>query len=114
MSFEDPTASRLFANEIIGGAPFLTEYMQQILGPWVESRADIIRGWIADGRMPETDPVLLIFMIWSSTQHYADFQAQVLGLLGTPCYDEATMTRIADFLSHTLLKGCGLKPTGTH
>jgi len=60
--------------------------------------------------MPPTDPELLIFTIWATTQHYADFESQVLGILDKNAYDDALMQRIADFLSHTILAGCGLKP----
>ena len=110
MAFEDATASRLFANEILRGAPHLGSYMASVLRPWVEERARIIQGWVDAGRMPPTDPVLLIFMIWASTQHYADFETQVLGVMNRRRYDEATMARIADFLSDTILRGCGLTP----
>ena len=110
LSFEDPSASRLFANEIIQGAPYLSGYLQKTMSPWVAKRAAIIQSWIDAGRMPETDPVLLIFMIWATTQHYADFQAQVLSILDKPDYDQQTMDRISNFASRTILAGCGLTP----
>lgn len=110
MSFEDPTASRLFANEIIQGAPYLSGYLQDVMKPWVAERAEIIQGWIDAGKMPDTDPVLLIFMIWATTQHYADFQAQVQSIVAKPEYDEPQMNHIADFVSTTILRGCGLQP----
>lgn len=110
LSFEDPSASRLFANEILQGAPYLSDYLQKTMRPWVKKRADIIQAWIDAGRMPDTDPVLLIFMIWATTQHYADFQVQVLSVLDKPDYDQQTMDRIASFASRTILAGCGLTP----
>ena len=110
LSLEDPTASRLFANEIIRGAPHLSDYLKEVMRPWVEDRAAIIQAWIDAGKMPSTDPVLLIFMIWATTQHYADFQVQVLSILDKPAYDEATFEHIADFASRTILAGCGLAP----
>ena len=110
MAFEDPSASRLFANEIMRGAPHLNDYMKNTLRPWVSSRAKIIQGWIDAGKMRPTDPELLIFTIWATTQHYADFEAQVTSVLGIEQYDDATRDRIADFISHTLLTGCGLQP----
>ncbi|MBO6657121.1 MAG: TetR family transcriptional regulator C-terminal domain-containing protein [Pseudomonadales bacterium] len=110
ISFEDPSASKLFANEIIQGAPYLSGYLQDVMKPWVTERAEIIQGWIDAGKMPETDPVLLIFMIWATTQHYADFQVQVQSILETTDYDEEQINRIADFVSSTILKGCGLQP----
>lgn len=114
LSFEDPTASRLFANEIIQGAPYLSDYLKQTMRPWVKQRAAIIQSWMDLGKMPATDPVLLIFMIWATTQHYADFQVQVLSILGKSQYDQNTQKDIADFASRTLLMGCGLTPPESH
>jgi len=110
LSFEQPTASRLFANEIIQGAPYLSGYLREVLRPWVIDRAEIIRGWMDAGKISATDPVLLIFTIWATTQHYADFQVQVLSLLNRDAYDETVMDRVGDFISHTILTSCGLKP----
>ncbi len=110
LSIEQPTASRLFANEMLQGAPYLDNYLSETLRPWVNDRAAIIQGWINAGRMPPTDPVLLIFMIWATTQHYADFEAQVLGVMDETEYTDAMIERIADFASTTILKGCGLTP----
>ena len=110
LSIEQPAASRLFANEIIQGAPHLSEYLSQVMRPWVEDRAAIIQGWMDAGKMNQADPVLLIFMIWAATQHYADFQVQVLSILDQPAYDDALINRIGDFTSHTILTGLGLNP----
>jgi len=74
MSSRYPLASRLFAMEIIQGAPFLMDHLRTNMREWVRGRAEVIQHWIDDGRMADVDPVQLIFLIWSSTQHYADFQ----------------------------------------
>lgn len=113
LSIEQPTASRLFANEMLQGAPYLSDYLQAVMRPWVEDRAAIIQAWMDAGKMAKTDPVLLIFMIWASTQHYADFQVQVLGILDRLSYDDALIDRIADFVSETVLRGLGLQPVVT-
>ncbi|MDA0978116.1 MAG: TetR family transcriptional regulator C-terminal domain-containing protein [Proteobacteria bacterium] len=110
LSFQQPTASRLFANEIIQGAPYLSEYLREVMRPWVDERARIITGWIDAGKMPATDPVLLIFMIWATTQHYADFQAQILGIMDRDTYDEQLMEEVSEFVSATILTGIGLTP----
>jgi len=114
LSFENPTASRLFANEILQGAPYLSDCMSENLRPWVNSRAKVIQQWIDAGKMIATEPVLLIFMIWATTQHYADFQAQVLGILGRKEYDDDLISQVSDFTSQTILRGCGLEPPNTN
>ena len=108
LSFEQPTASRLFANEMLQGAPHLSEYLQEVMRPWVKERANIIQAWVDAGKMRATDPVLLIFMIWATTQHYADFQVQVLSILNEKTYDDTLGEKVADFLSATILCGLGL------
>jgi len=58
--------------------------------------------------MRETDPYQLIFMIWASTQHYADFQAQVLAILNKAEFDSDLLQETASFISGMILRGCGL------
>lgn len=112
MSRRYPLASRLFAIEIIQGAPFLMDHLRTNMREWVRGRADVIQHWIDDGRMAEVDPVQLIFLIWSSTQHYADFQVQILMVENKAEYEQRDFDHAADFLTDVILRGCGLeKPT---
>lgn len=76
-----PRESRLFANEIVQGAPRI---INQITGPLrllVDEKAEVIAGWTKAGRLTDLDPHHLIFSIWATTQHYADFDVQVRGIL---------------------------------
>ncbi len=77
-----PRESRLFANEIIQGAPRMGPHLESGLKPLVDRTAEIIQGWIDAGKLARVDPRHLIFSIWSTTQHYADFDAQVQVLMG--------------------------------
>lgn len=77
MSREFPRESRLFATEIIAGAPLLEPFLRNELRPLVQETVALIEGWIARGRIPPIDPMHLIFSIWALTQHYADFAVQV-------------------------------------
>lgn len=77
-----PRESRLFANEILQGAPRI---MDQISGPLkdlVDEKAKVISGWAKAGHIAQVDPHHLIFSIWATTQHYADFDIQVSVVLG--------------------------------
>jgi TetR/AcrR family transcriptional regulator len=47
------------------------------LKPLVDRKTALIRAWIAEGKLAEVDPRHLMFSIWATTQHYADFDAQV-------------------------------------
>lgn len=81
MSRDMPRESRLFANEILQGAPRFEGHLATDLRALVDEKADVISGWIAQGRIAPLDPRHLIFSIWALTQHYADFDAQVRMIL---------------------------------
>lgn len=81
MSREFPRESRLFANEIIHGAPRMGPDLETVLKPLLEQSATMIDGWVAEGRIAPVDPRHLIFSIWATTQHYADFDAQLQVLM---------------------------------
>ncbi len=81
MSREFPRESRLFANEILQGAPRMRPHLETGLKPLVDRTAAMIEGWMAAGLLARTDPRHLIFSIWATTQHYADFEAQVSVLM---------------------------------
>ncbi len=82
MSAEKPEASRLFANEILHGAPAITDFLKGHLKELVDRKATVIHRWIAEGRLAPVDPYHLIFSIWAVTQHYSDFSVQVSAILG--------------------------------
>lgn len=90
MSREMPRESRLFANEMLQGAPRLAEALPG-LKALVDEKAGVIRAWSEAGRLAPVDPHHLIFAIWALTQHYADFEVQVCAVLGPghDPYDEA-------------------------
>lgn len=82
MSRDMPRESRLFANEILQGAPHISDAISGRLTELVGKKAALFRSWIAQGKMADLDPNHLIFSIWATTQHYADFAVQIEGLLG--------------------------------
>jgi TetR/AcrR family transcriptional regulator len=82
MSRDYPRESRLFANEVIQGAPQIGDVLRGELRDVIDRLAVVINGWIAEGRMRDVDPYHLVFSIWSMTQHYADFDEQVRAVLG--------------------------------
>lgn len=80
MSQAFPRESRLFANEILQGAPRIAPLLEAELKPLFDSAATLIDRWSRAGGIAPTDGRHLIFSIWATTQHYADFEAQI-GLL---------------------------------
>ncbi|MCJ7874033.1 TetR family transcriptional regulator C-terminal domain-containing protein [Phaeobacter sp. J2-8] len=77
-----PRESRLFANEIVQGAPRILPYLETDLRTLVADTSGHIARWIDEGRIAQVDPTHLIFSIWALTQHYADFEVQVTAVLG--------------------------------
>jgi TetR/AcrR family transcriptional regulator len=77
-----PRESRLFAGEVLRGAPLLGDALAGELRTLVDAKAAVIGGWMAAGRLAPSDPHHLIFAIWALTQHYADFEVQVRAVLG--------------------------------
>ena len=90
LSRDYPRESRLFAGEILRGAPRIGESLSGALKDLVDEKAAIIRSWAEAGRIAPVDPHHLIFSIWALTQHYADFDVQVRAVLGRDDpYEEA-------------------------
>ena len=82
LSRDFPRESRLFANEILQGAPRIEHALTGELKALVDDKAAVIAGWAIQGRIAPVDPHHLIFSIWALTQHYADFDVQVRAVLG--------------------------------
>ncbi|MCV2869681.1 TetR family transcriptional regulator C-terminal domain-containing protein [Defluviimonas sp. WL0002] len=82
LSRDFPRESRLFANEILQGAPRLTELLGGKLKALVDEKSEVLRQWASEGRIADLPPQHLIFAIWALTQHYADFEVQVRAVLG--------------------------------
>ena len=88
MSRDMPRESRLFANEMLQGAPRMAEALSGPLKTLVDEKAAVLQGWMDQGRLARVPPHHLIFAVWALTQHYADFDAQVRAVLGPghdPC-----------------------------
>lgn len=109
MSFQHPQASKIYAMEIIQGALHLKDFARTYLRQWVREKAKVFQVWIDNGEMKDVDPIKLIFLIWSSTQHYADFEQQVLTIMNRADYEDEDIEQVTAFLTDFILRGCGLK-----
>ncbi|MGF0540278.1 TetR family transcriptional regulator C-terminal domain-containing protein [Agrobacterium sp. ES01] len=104
MARDFPRESRLFANEIIQGAPHIEDMLHGPLKELVDEKAQIIEVWIAEGKIAPCDPRHLIFSIWSTTQHYADFDVQVRAVLGEGAARETRFEDAAEFLEGLFIR----------
>jgi TetR/AcrR family transcriptional regulator len=108
LSEQRPHASKVFANELLHGAPVVKTLLATELRDLVRTKAAVIQGWISQGRMAPVNPVHLFFTIWAATQTYADFDVQVCAVLDCAelsAQDHATAT---EHVVDLILRGCGL------
>lgn len=103
-----PQASKVFANEVLRGAPQLAPHLSAGLRALVQEKSAVIRGWIAEGRMAPVDPPHLFFAIWAMTQTYADFDTQIRAVLDVPVLGEAVFEAGTATVLRLVLQGCGL------
>ena len=107
-SKDDPDSSRIFASELIHGAPVLNDYLNTDFKTWLQSKVAVIETWIEQGLIDKVNPHHLLFMIWSSTQHYADFNTQVLAALDKETMSDDDFEEVVASLTQIILKGCGI------
>ena len=105
----DPDASRIFASEIIHGAPHLNAYLSTDFKLWVQQKVTVIEAWIEQGQINPLNPLHLLFLIWGATQHYADFNVQVLAAMDQTQMQPDDFEEVVVSLTTMILAGCGIK-----
>ena len=103
MSRKYPQQSRLFANEVLQGAPRIASAFSDELNEIVDKKVAILRRWIEQGKIADVDPHHLLFAVWATTQHYADFAVQIDGVLRGA--DEDPIATGTDFLEGLFMRG---------
>ena len=107
LSRSRPNGSKVWANEIIHGAPMIRDYLETHLREWCASREARIQSWIDRGMIRPVNARYLLYMIWASTQHFADFGTQITVLnngkpLSDEAFEEAKQTLVDIFLGGLL------------
>src|SRR5699024_4256929 len=78
VSRTQPKASRLFALEIIQGAPHILPILKGPLKKLFKRKVKVISAWQEQGKISaQIDAELFILNIWAITQNYADFATQM-------------------------------------
>ena len=108
-SRQRPYGSRVWASEIMRGAPVMERFLGTTLKTWVNARARTIRSWISDGKIRPVDPESLLYMIWAVTQHYADFERQIVILNGGDPIDERQYRDRVEQVVSLILGSVGLE-----
>jgi len=105
VSRDHPQASKLFCLEMLQGAPLLTQTLNTALKQLVDEKSAIIQGWIDAGQLAPIDPLHLLFTLWATTQHYADFGVQVAAISGKSLDDPAFFQQTFDNVKRILIRG---------
>jgi len=108
LAFDRPDASRVFANELLHGAPVVGELLRSELRCIVREKSRVIDGWIAAGRMAAIDSTHLFFTLWACTQTYADFDIQIRAVMDPTASIAEQRKRATDHVLTVILRACGL------
>jgi TetR/AcrR family transcriptional regulator len=108
LSAQRPDGSRVFANELLHGAPVIKELLSTQLRSLVQDKAAVVQSWVDAGRMAPVNGVHLFFTIWAATQTYADFDVQVSAVLGKKSLSARDHAQATEHVVSLILRGCGL------
>ncbi|GGF02958.1 TetR family transcriptional regulator C-terminal domain-containing protein [Stappia taiwanensis] len=105
-----PMGSKVWANEILHKAPVIQDYLETTLRSWTSSRVAVIDRWVAEGRIAPVNGEYLLYMIWATTQHYADFNHQIDTLNGGAPLSDAQFEEAKQTVVRIVLAGIGAVP----
>lgn len=107
LSRRRPLGSKVWANEIIHGAEHMQDILSDRVKPWFDTRVKVIDGWIARGLLAPIDARALMYLIWATTQHYADFDAQIRALSGKRALTQKAFDEKTEQVVQLVLRACG-------
>ena len=107
-SREHPYDSRVYANEVIAGAPLFAQEIRDRVLPALQADIAVFNRWAEQGVCRPVDAAHLMVVLWASTQAYADFASQICLVLGKPQLEEqdfaAAEKLLVDMVLRTVLR----------
>jgi TetR/AcrR family transcriptional regulator len=107
ISRRHPDGSKVWASEVMHGAPVIQDYLETTLRDWTTGRAGLIQRWIDEGKMAPVNPEHLLYMLWATTQHYADFGHQIETLNGGKPLSDVQWRAAKESVKTMILRGIG-------
>lgn len=107
ISRRHPDGSKVWASEVMHGAPVIQDYLETTLRDWTTGRIGLIQRWIDEGKMAPVNPEHLLYMLWATTQHYADFGHQIETLNGGKPLTDAQWRAAKESVKSMILRGIG-------
>jgi TetR/AcrR family transcriptional regulator len=108
ISRDHPMGSKVWANEILHKAPVIHDYLETTLRDWTDTRTAIIQRWIDEGKIAVINPEYLLYMIWATTQHYADYNHQIETLNGGESLSDLQFEEAKEQVVRIILTGIGI------
>jgi TetR/AcrR family transcriptional regulator len=108
ISRRHPHGSKVWASEVMHGAPVIQDYLETTLNDWTDGRVALIQRWIDEGKMAPVNPRHLLYMLWATTQHYADFSHQIETLNHSKPLSERQWREAKDSVKAIILRGIGV------
>lgn len=102
-----PHGSKVWASEVMHGAPVIQDYLETTLRDWTEGRIAVIQRWIDEDKMQPVNPRHLLYMLWATTQHYADFGHQIQTLNGGAPLSDRQWREAKASVRDMVLRGIG-------
>jgi len=100
-----PLASRIWSAEIMRGAPIIQDFLDTTLTDWVAAREKAVQRWILSGKLKPIEPKVLFYMIWATTQQYANAAHEMAALNGGAPLDATAFEKAKRQIIETILGG---------
>lgn len=108
LSAQRPDGSKVWANELLHGAPVVKALLATDLRQLTLEKAAVVQAWADAGRIAPVDGMHLFFTIWAATQTYADFDVQICAVMDQDALGDTDFERATAHLVSFILRGCGL------
>ena len=108
LALQRPYGSRVWVNEMTAGAPVIMDYLHDTVKPWMDSHVKVVDHWIDSGKMRPVVAQNFIYMIWATTQHYADFEVQISVMNDDQTLTQEQFETAKQNVADILLRGVGL------
>lgn len=106
-----PEASRIYAGELLRGAPHIRSYLHIALRKRVAGLSAVLEHWIGTGKIRAISPPHLLFCLWAMTQTYADFASQIGAVLDKSELDNSVFAEASETITRMVLTSLIIDPS---
>jgi len=107
-SRDHPFLSKIYATEIISGAPYIEGFIEKVSTPLLLEKVRAVDEWARLGLIKPVSAHDLFFCIWAMTQAYADFSHQIGIMKGRRSLEQADFDSAKATIVQLVFGGLGL------